>query len=225
VATHAGTVAPGWLELETGAEVDRHDSGVHTFGFPVVFKLGIAKPAQLSLFTSFLSAPGNGFSSGDLGVGVKLRLLEGAPVLGDFSIFPSLKFPTGSTQAGSGTGTTDASLLLISSHEVGPVAIDLNAGYTRRGGDGVAVSKDAFVWTASFGGKAAGMLGWVAELFGYPATSGPAGQPGIVAALAGPTFLLRPWLSLDTGIIVALSGSQPDAWYLGGVWNIGQVWR
>src|SRR5260370_36815211 len=29
VATHAGTVAPGWVELETGVELDRLD-GAHT---------------------------------------------------------------------------------------------------------------------------------------------------------------------------------------------------
>lgn len=31
------------------------------------------------------------------------------------------------------------------------------------------------------------------EIFGFPATSGPAGAPGTVAVLAGPTLVPGPW--------------------------------
>ena len=96
-------------------------------------------------------------------------------------MLPSIKFPTGSVNNGSGTGTTDALLLLISSHEFGDVAMDLNVGYTRRGGDGTVAPKDATVWTASFGGPISGPLGWVFETFGFPGTNGPAGQAPTVA--------------------------------------------
>ena len=41
-------------------------------------------------------------------------------------------------------------------------------------GDGTLAPRNASVWTASFGGPARGRSGWVAELYGYPATSGPA---------------------------------------------------
>jgi hypothetical protein len=101
--------------------------------------------------------------------------------------------------------------------------MDLNLGYTRRSGAGDVTPRSATVWTASFGGRAVGDLGWAAELFGYPGTSGPAGQPPIVALLAGPTLLPLPWLALDAGIILPVAGPQPRALYAGGVWNVGRL--
>jgi hypothetical protein len=134
-----------------------------------------------------------------------------------------LKVPTGSGETG--TKTTDASILVISSHHIGDVAMDLNAGYTHRSGDGTNAPTNATVWTASFGGPFAGPVGWVAECYGYPATSGPSGQRSIVALLGGPTFTLRPWLVFDAGVIVPVTGPQPRALYAGAVYNVGRIWR
>jgi hypothetical protein len=225
VATHAGTVAPGWVELESGVEIDRfadHSRGGST---PTLLKIGVASHVQLDLAGAYVSAPGDGAGHGvgDLAVGVKWRLLDHAPVLGRFAIQPSLKLPSGSVAAGTGTGTTDLGVLLISSNNIGPVEIDVNAGYTKRSGAGVVAPRTATLWTTSFGGPAAGPVGWCAELFGYPRTAGLAGARATVAVLAGPTFQPRPWLVFDTGVIVPLSGPQPHGWYLGGVWNIGRA--
>src|SRR5581483_9351211 len=139
---------------------------------------------------------------GDAGVGVKWRLLEDAPVVGDFALLPSVKFPTGSARNGAGTGTTDGSFLLISSHDFGNIAMDINAGVTRRSGDGSNAPRVATLWTASFGGSFVGPVGWALECYGYPGTSGSAGQAPIVAILAGPTYLIRSWLAVDAGVIV-----------------------
>ena len=200
VATHAGTVAPGYFEIETGLERDQL-AGSRSVVAPTILKLGVA-PRMCSSASSVRQSQPSGFGTGlgDAGIDVKWRLLDGAPILGDFAVQPMLKFPTGSQSGGTGTGTTDFSLLLISSHDLGPVAMDLNAGYTRRSGDGSNAPRDATLWTASFGGPAVGPLGWVAELYGYPATSGPAGQSSTVALLAGPTFLAKNWLAFDAGI-------------------------
>ena len=100
----------------------------------------------------------------------------------------------------------------------------INAGYTRRGGNGSSAPKNATVWTLSTGGPLAGALGWVVEWYGYPGTGGSAGQAPIVALLAGPTFLLRTWLALDAGVIVRVSGPQPRAFYAGAVYNVGRIW-
>lgn len=187
VATHAGTVAPGWLELETGAEYDRFKDTTHGVVLPVLFKLGLARRVQLGLLLPLAQPAGSDLGYADFSVGLKVRLLDHG-VLGRFAVLPVLKLPTGSTSAGRGTGTTDLSLLLISSHALGPVSMDLNAGITRRSGDGTAAPKTSSVWTASFGGPAAGALGWVFECFGYPKTSGPAGNASTVALLGGPTY-------------------------------------
>jgi hypothetical protein len=211
------------LEIEIGLERDRGDNGEPTILSPAVLKFGLADRVQLSLFASVVRPPSTSAGIGDVAAGVKWRLVDGAPVLGDFALLPSLKFPTGSERNGTGTGTTDASLLLISSHDIGPVAMDINAGYTRRSGDGVNAPRTATVWTLSFGGPARGRLGWVAEVYGYPATSGPSGESPIVALLGGPTFQPRVWLVVDAGVILPLSGPQPRALYLGGVYNVGRV--
>jgi hypothetical protein len=138
-------------------------------------------------------------------------------------VIPSLKLPTAPTASGLGTGTTDVGLLLISSHQLGPVSMDLNVGYTRRSGDGTRAPRNASLWTASFGGPVLSGLGWTAEVYGFPGTSGAAGTPAIVALLGGPTLLVRAWLALDAGVIVPLAGPQPRALYAGGVWNIGRL--
>ena len=101
--------------------------------------------------------------------------------------------------------------------------MDLNVGYTRRSSNGTLAPRSASVWTASFGGPAHGALGWVGELYGYPATSGPAGAPPIVALLAGPTLQVRRWLTLDGGVIAPITGPQPRALYLGVVYNVGRL--
>lgn len=223
VATHAGTVAPGYLEIEAGIERDRI-GGTTSYVAPTVFKFGVGSHAQMSLFGGLSSPAQSGTGVGDFGIGLKWRLVDDAPVLADFAVFPSAKFPTGSVDRGRGTGTTDVGLLLISSRQIGTVAIDLNVGFTHRSGDGTNAPTNATLWTASFGGPAAGAVGWVAEVFGYPATTGPAGQSSTVAVLAGPTYTVRPWLVLDIGIISALAGPQPNAFYMGLTYNAGRVW-
>lgn len=223
VATHAGTVAPGWLEIETGVEFDSPGSRWQDFGVPTVFKIGLAPRMQLSLSTPLVRPTDSGGGIGDFSAGVKWRLLEDAPVLGNFAILPTMKFATGDAMHSTGTGTTDVSLLLISSHDFGDVSMDINVGYTRRGGDGTAAPRDATLWTASFGGPVQGRLGWTAECFGYPGTSGAAGAPPSVALLGGPTFLAHPWIALDAGVIRTFVGTASTALYAGVTYNIGKL--
>jgi hypothetical protein len=222
VATHAGTVAPGWLEVESGIEVDRFSDHSHGVSFPTVSKFGVAPRVQLSVQTPVLNPPSEDTTGfGDLTIGMKWRIVDGAPVVGDFAILPSIKTPTGSETSGTGTGTTDFSLLLISSHQFGPVDMDINGGYTRRSGDGSTAPRNAEVWTAAFGWAVHGRFGWDAEIYGYPGTAGPAGSPPIVAILSGPTFALRKFLVVDAGYIGPITGPQPRGVYAGLVYNIG----
>jgi len=224
VATHAGTVAPGWIEIETGGEFDRFGDGSHGAGATIVTKVGLGSHVQLNIYGSAIRLPDrDSLGIGDSAVGVKWRMTDAAPVLGRFAILPSIKFPSGSLSLGTGTDTTDASLLLISSHDLGPVALDLNASYTRRSGDGEIIPRDAALWTASFGGPAVGQVGWVAELYGLPRISGP--LDSTVAVLFGPTLAVRSWLIFDGGVIVPIAGPAPHAVYCGAVWNIGRAWR
>jgi len=224
VATHAGTVAPGYMELEEGGEWDRWPGGERSFFAPTNLKIGFASHAQLNVLVNVIHDPrvaGKSVNVGDLTLGLKYRILDDHPILGDFAILPAVKFPTASGDVG--TGTTDLSLLFISSHRFGPVAMDLNAGATRRSGDGTKAPTTATIWTASFGFPIGGAIGATAEIFGFPGTSGPAGSEGTAALLFGPTLLARDWLALDAGFITPLTGPQPHAVYAGFVLNFGAL--
>ena len=224
VATHAYTVAPGWLEIETGVELDHFDDGSHVFGVPSNIKVGLTSHAQLNLLVPMVGAGGAPFGVGDVAVGVKWRLLDRNPVLGSFALLPYLKLPSGSVAEGRGTGTTDATLIAMSSRTLGAVSVDLNLAYTVRSGDGNQAPKRASFWTASFGFPLIGQTGWTFEYYGYPATSGPSGEGAYSAILTGPTATIRPWLEMDFGVIAPLAGRQRYGLYAGGAWNVGRLW-
>src|SRR5689334_1740251 len=89
VATHAGTVAPGYVEIETGVETDRNPDDTHTLLIPSVVKVGIAPQAQLSIFAPVLRTTTAPLGIGDLGAGLKWRFTDGGP-LGRVAILPSI---------------------------------------------------------------------------------------------------------------------------------------
>ncbi len=223
VATHAHTVAPGYMELESGVQGSRISPGQRAWSAPIVDKIGLASHLQLNVSSQgFFAAPGQQSGLGDLALGLKWRLLDDAPLLGDFAVLPAVKLATGSVARGTGTGTTDVGLTLISSHELGPVAMDLNAIYTRIGASDLAPASRSALWTASFGFPLAGRFSAVAELFGMPTIDG-SGTPSTAALLAGPTFAFSRALGLDAGIIVPFRGDMPNAVYAGLTWNMGQL--
>ena len=224
VATHAHTVAPGYLEIETGFEGDHAAGGGRTFFSPTVAKIGLASHAQLnaSLPVQF-AGQGQLAGLGDVALGLKWRLVDDNPILGDFAILPAVKFPTGQTSRGIGTGTTDISLTVIASYDLGGVSMDLNAGITRVGASGHDSPPTATaLWTTSFGIPLAGPLSWNFEVFGYPNVSGST-TPSTVAILTGPGYLVAKSFNLDCGFITPLRGAQPNAIYAGIVWNVGSL--
>ena len=219
VATHAFTVAPGWFEMEWGVERDRVAAGPSAYSTPTLLKFGIASHVQFDVsLTTVRPASGAALGVGDGGIGVKWRLFDDAPMLGAFAVQSSLKLPLGSTARNTGTGTTDGSLLLISSHDIGPTSLDINVGYTRRSSGGNA--GNAMLWTVSTGTAVSGPWQVAAEVFGYP---GFAGGPS-VGFLFGPTYTVHPWFVADAGFIADVRGSQPPALYAGLTWNVGR-WR
>lgn len=219
VATHAGTVAPGYAEVETGVERDHTPNASDSWLVPTVLKFGLARRAQLSIQLPLSGGGGHAFGGGDVAVGVKLRIAEDRPFFQDIAILPQVKFASGGMR---GTGTTDATLLLIDSHTFGDVSFDLNAAITERSGNGSKAPRSATLWAVSFGLPVVRSLGWAVESYGYPGTSGPAGSAPIVAILTGPTLLVRPELALDLGVIVPVAGPQPHALYAGLVTSLGR---
>ena len=218
VATHAGTVAPGYVEIETGVETDRNPDNTHALLIPTVVKIGVAPRAQLSIVAPLVRATDVSLGFGDVGAGVKWRFTDGG-ALGRVAVLPSITWSTGDR----GTHTNAVGLLLIDSRSIGPVSLDLNAGLTRHSGDGTTTPRTTTVWTASSAIPVAGSVGWQLECFGYPGTHGPAGSAPIVAILTGPTLGAWRSLAFDTGVIVPIAGPQPKAWYAGVVANLGSL--
>src|SRR6202040_2216312 len=102
----------------------------HVLLTPTTLKIGLGQSVQLSLVDSFVRNTGNAPAASGLGEGalvIKGRLADSLPVVGDFAVLPSIKLPTGSVRRRTGTGTTDTGLLLISSHQLGGGALDINA--------------------------------------------------------------------------------------------------
>ena len=225
VGTHAGTVAPGWVEIEVGVEIDDYNRSSKSGVASTAVKIGLAPRLQLNVQAPLARPAGGVTGLGDALIGLKWRIVDSAPILGDFAIFPSVKFPSGSAAAGTGSGTTDVGLQFVSSHQFGDAALDLNLGFTRRSGDGGETPRNASLWSASGGGPLRGRVGWSAEIYGYPATSGPAGSTAIVAVLVGPTCQVTDWLVLDAGIIAPIRGPQPRAIYAGFTYNVGSLGR
>jgi hypothetical protein len=216
------------VELETGFQ--RQQAGVLSdrLAVPVVLKVGLATHVQLDVAPGWNRDAQNGrIQAGitDLVLGVKWRVADVAPVLGAFAVQTTVSMPTGSAEAGLGTGSAALNLLAISSHRFGPLSVDANVGYTRLGGDGTIAPNDRTLWTISAGFPVAGSLAWAAEVFGYPGTSGPSGGPPVVGFLTGPTFMVRPYLVLDAGAIFDIEGFGGTAVYAGVTWNIGRIWR
>ena len=220
VATHAGTVATGYLELESGLEHDSYADATRGVQLGSVFKLGLAKRVQLALTLPGAALTGVPFGVGDVSLGLKWRVSEDRPLLQDLAILPSVKFNSGGDR---GTGTTDVSLLLINSRTFGPIGVDINVGATWRSGDGTQTPVTATLWTVAAGIPLSGALGWALEAYGLPGTSGPAGSAPIVAVLTGPTWVVRPELALDAGVIIPVTGAQPRALYVGLVASLGRL--
>jgi len=228
VATHAYTVAPGWVEVEAGLQRQHLGALADRLAVPIVLKMGLSGRLQLLVAPGWQrEAEGGGARAGltDVLVGVKWRLTDCAPIVGAFAVQGAVSLPTGSADSGRGSGKAAVNLLVISSHRVGPLSIDLNAGYTRLGGESPAAPRDSTVWAVAAGVPIAGRVGWAAEVFGYPGTSGPNGGPPVVGFLTGPNVTVRPNLVLDAGATFDIEGWGGTAFYAGLTWNIGRIWR
>ncbi|MGI9090501.1 MAG: hypothetical protein ACR2GG_05275 [Gemmatimonadaceae bacterium] len=100
MATHAYTVAPGYVEIEAGVQEAR-PHGASQFIAPVVVKVGIIPRLQMELQGGYAHYGVPGFSdmtnagATDIAFALKQRVLDAAPILHDFSIQGSIKFPTG----------------------------------------------------------------------------------------------------------------------------------
>src|SRR5262245_5741846 len=77
VSAQAGTVAPGWLASEAGAEFARYSDASHGGSARILFKIGLARQLQLSIQTPLVHPAGtNTTATGDASIGMKWRFLQ-----------------------------------------------------------------------------------------------------------------------------------------------------
>jgi hypothetical protein len=221
VATHAHTVAPGWVEIEFGVERPREDGRFGDTGLPVSVKLGLTATAQLVIAPA-ISRPAAGHTSVEsVGIGVKYRITDRAPVFGAIAVLPSVSLPVGNARR---TDEDGVGVLFITSRAMPTVSLDLNVGYIRRGGDGSQVPVSEALWAAAAGGPLSGRFGWVGEISGSPRTAGPAGRDAEVNLLVGVTAALTPSVVMDVAAALPLSGDGSSVIMSGVVWNVGPLW-
>jgi hypothetical protein len=219
VATHAHTVAPGWVEVELGFERAHDDGRFGDEAFPMALKLGLQPRVQLSVSAAVDRPDGRHARSVDeVNLGIKWRVAERMPIAGDVAILPSVTVP-----ARSGHDTA-ASFLLVTSRTLGLLTLDLNVGHTRRSGDSTLAPTSESLWAAALGGPLKGRFSWVGELSGSPSTSGAAGRSATINALVGAAATLSPPLVIDVAVRIPVAGPDSYAILTGAVWNVGRLW-
>jgi hypothetical protein len=223
VATHAGTVAAGWLEVEAGLALTRRDGRLGDAGVPIAGKLGLADRLQLTVSPT-VSRSGDGrWAFGDLGLSLKWRIGDDWPIVGSLAVLPGVTWGE-PADAPARSRPTTAGVVVISSRSIGDLSLDVNAGYTHRIDD-LSGGAAETLWAIALGGPIAGRVGWGAEIYGYPRTRGPSARPGIVGSVANVTVAVRPALAIDVGVVAGLSRAEEHAIVAGVVWNAGRAWK
>jgi hypothetical protein len=223
VATHAFTVAPGYGEIELGGEWDHNPDDTVAWAAPALLKIGVSRRVQLDVQTMVVHPAGETIGMIGTAVAAKWHMASGVPILADVAVQAGVKFPTGGQPPG--YGTTDGSVILISSHQHGAFSLDVNVGYTYRSGDGSLAPKHATMATVSASWSLPKNVGVGVEVFSYPGTSGRAGGPPTDGLLIGPTYRVSTTCVLDAGFILRLHGNQPDSAYAGVTYNAGRIVR
>lgn len=209
-ATPAQTTESGAAELEFGLQYNRARNGGGLASSPYLLKFGLGDRVELRLGGNGLlrqSTPSGESSTGygDTTIGGQWTYLKKGPLGIDQAAQFTVKLPTGSAEAGLGSGESDRTVMLILSRDFGPFHADLN---------------DLETWLGRGGGKderqAAGTLSvsraigerWslTGELYALASTSQSA---TVVSNLWCVALKLRPSLVLDGGFDVGLShGAQ-----------------
>src|SRR5207245_1086438 len=127
VATHAYTVAGGYMEVEQGVRAQGFGNCRDQTSWEFNLKIGVARPVQLGLFGTGYNRTGEGNGVGDVGVALKLR--RDLSSTHTVALVPAVTLPSGDQSLGLGAGRLLGGLLAVWSFELGGVVHSvLNAG-------------------------------------------------------------------------------------------------
>src|SRR5216117_176174 len=214
-ATHAYTVAPGYIELEQGVRVQGADDLSDATAWDYNLKIGLARGVQLAFFGTGFMRTAAGTGPGD--VGTTLKLSTAVSTRTTVALAPSVTFATGDASAGRGAGRAQGALLAVASVDAPwKIHVDLNLGPVALGTGGSPLR-----WFHSVGAAVgAGPYGLAGEAYGY--TAG-AGEPAQWGALGAVTVRPAQWVVVDAGGSVGLWRDTPDLVFVGLTTNLGRV--
>ena len=193
----------------------------------MIIKIGLTRHLQLAIAPAWFggddTTPGaTAFIEATLAL--KWQVAENVPLLAAFAVQPSVTLPGESAADGTEPGATSVALVLISSHTIRGVSLDVDVGGTVSGAS-PAIPRTASLWAVSGGIPLAPRVTWGVELFGYPGTAGQAGEPPVVGFLTGPSVRLTKRLVIDgSAAIVGVKGFGSPAFFAGLTWNAVRLW-
>jgi hypothetical protein len=214
LATHAYSVACGYAELEQGARAfgiaSLRDATMWEFNL----KIGVGHGVQLAAFGPGYMRTAAGSGVGDLGATIKVSRALSQRAAG--ALVTSATFPTGDARRGFGAGRVLGNAIVVLSVDL-PAQFhsDVNIGPTSIG-DGKPQ------WFASFGVSRGGRIGFATELSEF--TPGAVG-PRQTRALGALVLRAAPWVVVDVGGAVGLTGQTPDQLSVGVTTNLGRIFK
>jgi Putative MetA-pathway of phenol degradation len=209
-ATPAQTTQSGVAELEFGLQYNRARDGGGLASSPYLLKFGLGDRVELRLGGNGLlrqGTPGDVATTGygDTTMGAQWTYLKKGPLGIDQAAQFTVKLPTGSAEAGLGSGEPDRTLMLILSRDFGRFHADLNDLETWLG-RGEGKNERQAAGTLSVSRTVGNRWSVTGELYALASTSESA---TVVSNLWCVALKLRPSLVLDSGIDVGLShGAQ-----------------
>ncbi len=204
----------GQTKLETGLKYERFSSSDKIYSLNAELTTGIINNLEFLVDVPLIFkriADDNTEGLGDLRMKAKLRFLKGREAT-PVSIAGQLiiKFPSGDSARGLGTGEADVGLQLIASEEFPLITVHLNLGYTFMGNQPGGEFRDILNYSLAFEYEAIpNTLKLVGELTGHrqedPSMSG---DP--LDLLAGIAHRLDKQIVVDAGLAVGLTPRSPD---------------
>lgn len=202
-----GTVEPGKVELELGADYTRNPedrTGALTGVLSVGVLPGLEGRAESALIRLDQDGQGARGGLGDSLLGVKYRVLDETEARPAVLTALAVRFPTGDDRRGLGARGEDVQLLLVVSKGFGPVTLTGNAGYTV-----VTTDREADTWTLA--GAAEYRLAKAWTLVGEVVGALGARQAADTAVVRiGAVYALTEGIRVDAAVGTGLGRDSPD---------------
>ncbi len=230
ITDDTGTQGTGKFQIEVTSEFSDNEAGVFeenggeiaaalSYGISENIDLVIGMPYQWYSFRESAVTVAEDDGIGDLSLELKWRFLDTGEQGTSFALKPGVSIPTGSEEAGSGSGAVSGGVLLIATHSGRLGAVHGNIGYTRAGYASEAVEnvsrKD--IWHASFAGEInlTEALRAVADI-GIETNEDLSSDTHPAYLIGGMIYSINEDMEIDLGVKCGLNEAETDFAFLAG---------